>query len=242
MADGSSSNMTTIALTPASEKLGQNNHMTWHTQVLATLHGACLKGFITGKKAPPPAEIAKKEGEKVANLDYEDWHARDQQVFGYILASVSKDIFVRIATTKTVAGAWNILVEQFTSQTRACAISTRMALANTRKGTMIVAEYLAKMLSLGNAMASVGKLLDDEYVVQYILSRLGEDYDSAVNYLLARASPISVSELAAQMFSFESCIILCNGNGGSGSSANFARRGGFGHGGPSRGSSHGRSG
>jgi hypothetical protein len=242
MASESSSHMTTIVLTPASEKLGCNNHTTWHAPVLATLCGARLEGFIIDKKTPPPAEIAKKDGEKVSNPDYEDWHAGDQQVFGYILASISKEILVHIATAKTVIEAWNILEEQFTSQTRASAISTHMELANTHKGTMTMVEYLSKMLDLGNDMASAGKPLDDEDLVQYILSGLDEDYDSMVNSVLARATPISVSELATQMLFFETHIILCNGNGGSGSSANFARRGGFGHGGPSRGSDRGRSG
>jgi hypothetical protein len=107
---------------------------------------------------------------------------------------------------------------------------------------MTVVEYLSKMLDLGNDMSSAGKPLDDEDLVQYILSGLDEDYDSMVNSVLARATPISVSELATQMLFFETHISLCNGNGGSGSSANFARRGGFGHGGPSCDSDRGRSG
>jgi hypothetical protein len=37
----------------------------------------------------------------VTNPDYEDWLAVDQQVFSFILASVTKEILVRIVTTKT---------------------------------------------------------------------------------------------------------------------------------------------
>jgi hypothetical protein len=109
---------------------------------------------------------------------------------------------VRIATAKSTTKAWNVLEEQFTSQTRACAISTRMALATTRKSTMTVAAYLAKMQSLGNDIASAGKSLDDEDLVQYIPSGLDEDYNSIINSVLARAQPITVSELSAQMLSF----------------------------------------
>jgi hypothetical protein len=60
-----------------------------------------------------------------------------------------------------------------------------------------VAKYLTKMQSLGNDMATAGRPLDDEDLVQYILAGLDEDYDSVVNSILARPQPILVSELAS---------------------------------------------
>ena len=109
-------------------------------------------------------------------------------------------------------------------------MTTRMALANNKKGTSSVTEYIAKMQSLGDEMASAGKPLDDEDLVQYILTGLDEDFDYVVNSVLARVEPITVSELTAQMLSFESRVDLRSS--GSSSSANFARRGrgGFGRG------------
>jgi hypothetical protein len=53
----------------------------------------------------------------VPNLEYEDGLIRDQQVLSFILASVSKEILVRIAMTATTEEAWKKLEEQFTSQT-----------------------------------------------------------------------------------------------------------------------------
>jgi hypothetical protein len=91
----------------------------------------------------------------------------------------------------------NKLEEQFTSQMRARVIRTCMALANTHKGILSVVEYLAKMQSLNNDMATAGKPLDDEDMVQYILAGLDEDYDSVVNSILACPQAITVSELAS---------------------------------------------
>jgi hypothetical protein len=96
-----------------------------------------------------------------------------------------------------------------------------MALANTHKGSLSVAEYLAKMQSLGNDMSATGKPLDDEDLVQYILAGLDEDYDSVVNSVLTHPQAITVSELTSQMLAFESRIDLHSGS--SGSSANFAK-------------------
>jgi hypothetical protein len=67
-----------------------------------------------GKKKAPAAEIQEKVGDTtvtVANSEYEDWLAADQQVLSFILTSVTKEVLVRIATTKTPADAWKILEE-----------------------------------------------------------------------------------------------------------------------------------
>jgi hypothetical protein len=101
----------------------------------------------------------------IDNREHEDWGAADQQVLSFLLASVTKEIMVRVTTAKTAAGAWKILEEQLASHTRARAVNVRMALATTRKGTSSVAEYLAKMQALGNNMAAAGKPLDDEDLV-----------------------------------------------------------------------------
>jgi hypothetical protein len=60
------------------------------------------------------------------------------------------------------------------------------------------------MQGLRNDMATAAKPLDDEDMVQYVLARLDEDYDSVVNLVLAQTQPITVSELVAQMLAFES--------------------------------------
>jgi hypothetical protein len=239
MASSSSSNRVAIVvLQPMVDKLSKSNHTVWREQVLATLRGARLEGFVTGKKKSPVEEIEEQDDDKkilVPNPEYEDWLAGDQQVFSFLFASVSKETLVRIATATTAVEAWQKLEDQFTSQTLACTINTRMALANTCKGNSYVADYLAKMQGLANNMAAAGKSLDDEDLVQYILAGLDEEYDSVVNSILARPQAITVSELAAQMLSFKAQVDLRNG--GSGSSANLARHGrdGFGRGGPGRG-------
>jgi hypothetical protein len=236
MAGGSASSFGSfipVVLQPTTEKLGKNNHTTWRVQVLATLRGARLDGYVTDKKKTSATELEEKQGDQkvmVANPEYEDWLASNQQVFNFILASVSKEILARIATATTVAQAWEKLEEQFTSQTRACAITTRMTLAMSCKGSLSVTTYLAKMQGLANAMVAARKALDDEDLVQYILSGLDDDYDSVVNSVLARPIPITVSELAAQMISSEARVDL-RSNGGSGS-VNFTKcgRGSFGRG------------
>jgi hypothetical protein len=76
---------------------------------------------------------------------------------------------------------------------RACVIATRMALATASKGSSTVAEYYTKMKGLADEMASVGRKLDDEELISYILTCLDFDFDSVVSAIAARVEPITVA-------------------------------------------------
>jgi hypothetical protein len=116
----------------------------------------------------------------------------------------------------------------FASKTRADTVNTGLALATTCKGAMTVTEYIGKMCSLSDKMAAP---LEDEELVEYILTGLDEEYYSVVSSVISHSESIYVSELYSQLLAFEACLDLRNksSNGMSGSSTNAAYRGGHGH-------------
>jgi hypothetical protein len=193
---------------PVSEKLAKHNHMTWKAQVTATMRGARLEGYLTGKTVKPTVEINDKDGDKVSNPAYEDWLASDQQVLSFLLSSVSKEILAQIGTKQSAAEAWTIIETMFMSKTRARAVNTRLALATAQKGSSTVTEYVAKMRALGDEMAAAGRPLEDEELVEYILTGLADEYDSVVSSIFARSEPVSVSELYSQLLAFETRLDL----------------------------------
>jgi hypothetical protein len=60
---------------------------------------------------------------------------------------------------------------------------------------MSITEYFRKMKALGNEMKAVGRPLDDEELIEYILTVLDEEYTPLVSALYSRVEPISISEL-----------------------------------------------
>ncbi|WVZ77133.1 hypothetical protein U9M48_025033 [Paspalum notatum var. saurae] len=228
----SSSNVAnTLYANAITEKLSKNNHSTWKAQVLAALHGTRLVGHVTGKSPAPAAEIDIKIDDdktaKVPNPAYEEWYASDQQVLGFLLASLSKEVLPPVAAKETALETWNVIETMYSSQTRAHAVNTRLALATTQKGNMTVAEYVGKMRALGDDMAAAGRPLEDEELVEYILTGLDYDFNGLVSALVTRTDPVSVNELYAQLLAYETRMKLVNPQS-SGSSANAAHRGGRG--------------
>ncbi|CAO2206282.1 unnamed protein product [Urochloa humidicola] len=217
---------------PVTEKLTRNNHPLWKAQVQSALKGTQVAHFLSSTDVIPPATIAKtadKPEEQVPNPDHEAWVAKDQQILNYLLSSLSRDILIQVASLLTSAAVWSAIEGMFASQSSGRVINTRMAFANSQKGTSTIAEYFGKMRTLADDMASAGKKLEDEEFASYILAGLDIVYNPVVSAIAARTDPISIGELFQQLYSFEQRISLLQGHG-SGSSSNLASRGGRGNG------------
>jgi hypothetical protein len=237
----SSSTSTTINLMPVSEKLLCSNHTLWKAQVLTALRGAQLVGFLDGTNTAPTEKLSVKaqkgtdgDSEEVPNPDYETWKAQEQHVLSYLLYSMSCDVLIQVVVLPTASDVWKHIETSYASHSQARVINIHMALATTQKGSMTAVEYVSKMKSLVNDMASAGKKLDDEELSSYILASIDSEYNSLVSSIAARVEPISLNELYSQLLSFETRLEpQSQGTGGSvQSSANNAMRG---HGGFTRG-------
>jgi hypothetical protein len=135
--------------------------------------------------------------------------------------SLSHDILVQVAALPSANEAWMHIESAFASHSRAPVINTHIALSTTQKGSSLAAEYVAKMKTLADDMASASKKLDDEDLCSYILAGLDFEYNSLVSSIASWVELVSLSELYAQLMAFESRLEL-QGGGHSPSSANAA--------------------
>ncbi|CAN6278793.1 unnamed protein product [Urochloa humidicola] len=91
---------------PVTEKLTRNNFPLWKAQVMPAIRGAQLEGFLDGTVAAPAKTIeVTVDGKKLMqpNDEYAKWIASDQQVLGYLLSTLSKDILTHVALKTTSA-------------------------------------------------------------------------------------------------------------------------------------------
>jgi hypothetical protein len=82
----------------------------------------------------------------------------------------------------------------------------RTKVTSTRMGKMAMAVYFAKMKEYVDKMVAVGKKLDDDDVVSYILAGLDADYNGDVENVSAIVDPISISDLFAQLLTAEARV------------------------------------
>jgi uncharacterized membrane protein YgcG len=213
---------------------------------------AQLEDLLTGDDRMSAKTIALQNGNSTTdklNPEYTKWVTRGQALLGYILASLSRDVLMSVATHTSSAEVWGALVGMFRAYTHAQTVNTCIALAKMKKGATSMAEYYTKMKNLADDMAASGQSLGDENFVAYVLTSLDEElYNSLVSSIVTRVKPISSFELFSQMLSYELCLEKQAGGGYSSHSfANAAMRGrggsygcgGSNNNGRGRGQSHG---
>ena len=92
-----------------------------------------------------------------------------------------------------------------------------------------MANYLDKMKTIGDEIAATGKVVDEDEMVGYILNGLDFDYNPVVSSILGRTDPITMSDLYAQLLSYETRLEMLRENNHDGghyqSSVNSASRG-----------------
>lgn len=226
------------------EKLTRTNYVLWRAQVTPQLRGAGYFGYVDGTMPEPAQFIVKKDKdgkeETTPNPLYPIWFREGQQVLGYLLNNLTKEVLVQVTSIATPHELWAALAHMFSSQSRARVNNIRVALSTAQKGTQSVAAYFAHMRSLADELAAAGKPIDDDELISYITSGLDMEYQPLISANDARTEPISIDDLYAQMSNFDQRLALystAGSGGGFKSSANAASRGRGGGGRRSGGSS-----
>ncbi|KAL4582707.1 hypothetical protein LXL04_007266 [Taraxacum kok-saghyz] len=197
--------ITLIQLTASTHfpiKLLTTNFPVWRRQAQSTLIGLGLDDFITGAIAPPSKTITDKDAVK-PNPAYTAWYRQDQVIFCAILGSCSDAIQPTIASASTAKEAWERLNTSYASTSRSRIISLKSKLAKNPKGNRPISEFLNEMRSIADELALVQSPIHEEDLLVYILSQLGDEYNSITAAIKIHEQPISYPELFDKLVDFE---------------------------------------
>ena len=137
-------------------------------------------GYLDGTMKEPSKiiEVVKdNKKQAVPNPEYDAWLAKDQQLLGYLLNSLHKDMLAQVVEVTTSAELWSALQRMFSARSLTRVTNLRIQLANLKKGNMPTSDYFAKMKAIKDELAAAGKAVSDEELISYIVNGLGYDYN-----------------------------------------------------------------
>ncbi|KAM3280252.1 hypothetical protein ACQJBY_047187 [Aegilops geniculata] len=154
------------------EKLTRTNYVLWRTQVTPHLRGAGVFGYVDGT-TPEPASLhvtKDKDGKESAepNPLHPIWVREEQQVLGYLLSTLPKEVLIAVTTVTTAHALWTAVAGMFSSQSMSRVNNIRTALINAQKGNQTVAAYFASLGGLADELAAEGKAIQDDELISYI--------------------------------------------------------------------------
>lgn len=86
------------------------------------------------------------------------------------------------------------------------------------------------MCSIGDELATIGKIIDDDEMAHYILTGLDFDYNPFVSSIMGQVGSISLGDLYCQLLFYDQCMEMYQEGGQYQSSINVAshdRGGGY---------------
>lgn len=189
-------------------------------------------GFLDGTTLEPAktVEISKDDGktkETIANPEYDSWLAKDQQVLSYLLNSLTKDTLGPVAIATTVVQAWAALEGMFAAHSKARTVNLRMQLTTLKNGGMTTAAYYNKMSAIKDELAAIGKVIEDEEMISYLMNGLDYDYNPVVSSILGQASTLSLADVYSELLAYDLCQEMYGQTGQSFVNAAARGRGGM---------------
>ncbi|CAA0831174.1 Unknown protein [Striga hermonthica] len=162
-------------------KLTDENHLIWRQQVLTTVRGFGLEGFLDGTSEAPTRFIpGEEEGILQVNPEFTTWQRQDQLLASWLLSSLSESILISVVGMSSSSQIWKSLESSFSTQSKARTMHYRIQLQNLKKGTLSIREYVNKVKLCCDTLAAGGHKVTEQDQIMHILSGLGPEYDAVV--------------------------------------------------------------
>ncbi|KAK1695131.1 hypothetical protein QYE76_011828 [Lolium multiflorum] len=208
MSSSSSSSTLAAALgVPPTQTLNRTNHLAWKALVLPAFRGARVMGLLIGTDSAPPETLEEEDADKkmiqVPNPAYDTWIARDQQVLRFLLNSLSPDILSHVLSAESSAEAWSMIDGMFKTAARSKTQHLRSQLNDTKKLSMSADDYFTKMKGFASELAAVGKPLDDDELVGYLLRGLDKDHYNSLITNINGKPDTTLDEFFGQLSSYD---------------------------------------
>jgi hypothetical protein len=162
-------------------KLEGPNYLGWVAQFQPILRANDLEGMVEGTDICPPQLIPSSDGsEQVPNPAYTLWQKRDQHLLSWIICSLSPPLVASMYGLKTSHQAWKSLAERFASQSRSHISQLKRQLQSLQQGSQSCSEYLNSAKQLADQLSSVGKPVEDDDLISFVINGLNPMYNSFI--------------------------------------------------------------
>lgn len=187
-------------------KLTSSNYMMWSLQVHALLDGYDLAGHLDGT-TPPPDPTVTENTVTSPNPAYTLWKRQDKLIYSGLIGAITMPIQPIVSKTKTATEIWTTLAATYAKPSRGHVQQLKLQLRQWSKGTKTIDEYVQGFTTRFDQLALLGKPVDHEDQIEYILGGLPEEYKQTIDQLEARDVSPSVIEVHEKLLNKEAKIL-----------------------------------
>ena len=191
-------------------KLTSSNYLLWVSQITPVLSCHDLIGFVDGSEScPSKYQLDEHQKETtILNPAFVTWNKKDQCVLSLINATLSESVLGTVYGLKTARQAWTALAARMASHSRSRVTHLKRQLQNLKQGSKSCLEYIQGAKHMADQLSAVGKPVDDEDLISYIVSGLNSSFTPFVtSYSFAtRDSVLSLQEFQDELMNYETLL------------------------------------
>lgn len=186
--------------------LTASNYITWSLQVTLFLEGHNLQQFIT-EDVVIPLPSMQVNNLLAKNPAYTAWCRQDKLIFAALLRPISLSLQPMVSTATTSLKAWNTLRSTYGRLSRGHVKQIQDQLKKASKGQLSIDEYIQSVKTKSDQLALLGKSLDHEDVIEYIIDCLDDDYRGVADQINGCDTPPTFEELHDKLVNREAAIL-----------------------------------
>lgn len=161
-------------------KLTTSNFLMWSRQVHALLDCYNLAGYVDGSIVLPFPMITT-DGVVVVNLAYTMWKRHDKLIYSALLGAISNSIQPLLSKTITASEIWDTLSSTYAKPSRGYIKQLKQHIKQWTKGIKSINEYFQGLTTRFDQRALLGKPIEYEDQIEFILEGLADDYKSVID-------------------------------------------------------------
>jgi len=156
--------------------------MSWTTQFVPALSTHDLLGIVDGSDVCPSKFAIDAEGKPTStiNPDFPVWQKKDQFVLAWLNATLSEKVLSMVYGLPTAQQVWAHLANRFTPTSRTRITNLKRQLQIINQGSKNCTDYLLAAKNLADQLAAMGKGVEDEDLISYVIGGLNPSYHTFV--------------------------------------------------------------
>ncbi|KAB5518981.1 hypothetical protein DKX38_023300 [Salix brachista] len=169
-----------------------------------------LLSIVDGTETCPSKFLVDSNGKPTLELDpkFTLWTKKDQYLLSWLNATLSETILPTVFGLNTSKEVWDLLSNRFAAQNRSRITHLKRQLQNLQQGNKSCTEYIQSAKGWANQLAAVGKSIDDDDLISYIISGLNTAYTPFITSFsfATRHTSLSFNEFQSELISYETLL------------------------------------
>jgi hypothetical protein len=164
--------------------------------------------IVDGLELCPTKHTTIVEDKQVVNPAYVLWNKKDQLVLSWLIATLTSNVLSTVYGLNTSRQVWISLAARYASQSKSRITHLKRQLQTMRQDSRSCTDYLQLAKSWADQLAVVGKPVDEEDLISFIISGLNPSFNVFITTfnLTTRESPLPYADFESALLNHESLL------------------------------------